>query len=150
MVEVQAAAPATPSAFTLAKVMATINFSSENKDSLKISGNWPSVSAVSGQTATIAIGAFTVSFTLGANSKAKTGNATLSMTGKPPLLKFTLSATKQALVGPMDELGMVNANIKTATTLPFPVLMTVDGTTNLDTPTISYTAKANKSGTGKK
>ena len=119
---------------------------------LNLAGVWPAATgfAPAGQIVTVAVGDYAVTFNaLDKNGKGKSSGATFKLTGKPPLLNFTLSAKSANLPGPLAELGFVNATIKKSV-LTCPVLMTIGSDTNLAAPTVIYTAKKGKSGTAKK
>ncbi|MFH0939082.1 MAG: hypothetical protein V1899_07360, partial [Planctomycetota bacterium] len=155
-----------PKDFIISKAFIKLNFSKPKSDTLVLSGTVPIPQGFTpkDKLVVIAIGDYESTFTLDAKGKAVSGNDSLKLTGKfkkdkklkksvyiSSPLKFIYTVKKQNLFVKLEDYGFVNADVvKPGDSIDLPVIITVDGDSYLNTLTVTYTAKKDKNGVGKK
>ncbi|MFH0938480.1 MAG: PKD domain-containing protein [Planctomycetota bacterium] len=150
-----------PSLFQVKKASLTFNFkpSATKSDTLILTGTLPVASgfAPKDKTLTVTFGDYQNTFTLDAKGKATSGTDTIKLTGKMQtgaylgsLVKFTYTVKKQSLFKSLESFGFSNDNISEAEEIGVPTLFTLDDDSYLNIVTMSYTAKKDKRGVGKK
>jgi sugar lactone lactonase YvrE/PKD repeat protein len=151
-----------PTQFQVQKAAITFKFSKTMQDSMTLTGTMPVPEGFvpSGQTLSVVIGDYESDFTLDANGHATSTSGTDSIklagvlkngayTVSP--VKFLYTVKRQTLFPSLQDLGFDNDNVTKADDdfVNVPVLFTVENDFYLDTPTLSYTAKAGKTGSAK-
>jgi hypothetical protein len=145
--------PAAPiETFTVGKASIKFNFKKTGQDSLTLSGTvkLPAGFVLSTKKVSVAIGALQKDFVL--SNRGKSGDTSASFTLSPgkTIAKYSLNLRRQTLLPALQSLGFTNATIaRPGTKLTFPVAVSIDGVTNVANLTVTYTAKADKSGAAK-
>ncbi|MGD0090956.1 MAG: PKD domain-containing protein, partial [Planctomycetota bacterium] len=161
-------APPVGGVLQVAKVALTFNFKpppksnpqAVNKDSLALSGIislQPSLNPWR-KTVVVAIGNFQQTFMLNGSGQSVGKNSSFKLSGKMPNIiytvtsvKFALALKNQPLFAQLAPLGFTKNTVpKPGVHIVMPVLISVDGIVCLADVTVTYTAKAGSSGTGKK
>ena len=128
------------------------NFKSPGKDKIMVKGTIPTpVGSTAGVVVVLDVGGASQAFTLDKKGRARVGGNTFALTGKPKngQVKYAIQLKKGAFAAALADEGMGGTADAKKQTRSVLVSVTFGGTLHVKFVTLSYTAKAGKTGIAK-